>query len=47
MIASVAGLAFNVIADPLVGFFSNQYILGQPQQIAEVLAKMEYGYNFC
>ena len=39
VIASVAGLAFNVIADPVVGFFYNQYILGQPQQMAEVLAK--------
>ena len=39
VIASGAGLAFNVIADPVVGFFYNQYILGQPQQMAEVLAK--------
>ena len=39
VIASVAGLAFNVIADPVVGFFYNQYILGQPQQMVEVLAK--------
>ena len=39
VIASVAGLAFNVIADPVVGFFYNQYIPGQPQQMAEVLAK--------
>ena len=34
VIASVAGLGFNVIADPLAGFFYNQYILGQPQQTA-------------
>ena len=46
MIASVAGLAFNVIADPLVGFFYNQYILGQPQQIAEVLAKWSTATTF-
>ncbi len=39
MIASVAGLGFNVIADPIVGYFYKQYILGQPQQMAEVLAK--------
>ena len=39
LIAAVAGLGFNVIADPLAGFFYNQYILGQPQQMAEVLAK--------
>lgn len=38
-LASAAGLVFNVIADPLAGFFYNQYILGHPQQFAEVLAK--------
>ena len=37
--ASAAGLGFNVIADPLVGYFYKQNILGQPQQMAEVLAK--------
>ena len=46
MIASAAGLAFNVIADPLVGFFYNQYILGQPQQMAEVLAKWSTATTF-
>ena len=39
LLASVAGLAFNVIADPIVGYFYKQYILGQPQQMAEVLAE--------
>ena len=39
LLASVAGLAFNVIADPIVGYFYKQYILGQPQQMAEILAK--------
>ncbi len=39
VIASVAGLGFNVIADPLAGYFYKMYILGQPQQMAEVLAK--------
>ena len=38
LLASIAGLAFNVIADPIVGYFYKQYILGQPQQMAEVLA---------
>lgn len=46
VIASVAGLAFNVIADPVVGFFYNQYILGQPQQMAEVLAKWSTATTF-
>lgn len=40
LIASIAGLGFNVIADPLVGYFYKQYILGQPQQMAETLAKI-------
>jgi uncharacterized membrane protein len=40
IIASVAGLAFNVVADPIVGYFYKQYILGQPQELANALAKM-------
>lgn len=40
VLASVAGLAFNVVADPVVGYFYKQYILGQPQQMAETLAKI-------
>lgn len=40
ILASAAGLAFNVVADPVVGYFYKQYILGQPQKMAEVLAKL-------
>ena len=40
VIASVAGLAFNVVADPVVGYFYKQFILGQPQELAEALAKL-------
>ena len=40
LIASIAGLAFNVVADPVVGFFYKRYILGQPQDVASVLAKL-------
>ena len=46
LLASIAGLAFNVIADPIVGYFYKQYILGQPQQMAEVLAKLSAGATF-
>lgn len=46
VIASVAGLAFNVVADPIVGYFYKQYILGQPQQMAEALAKMSAAATF-
>lgn len=46
VIASVAGLGFNVLADPLAGYFYKQYILGQPQQMAEVLAKWSAAATF-
>lgn len=42
VIASVAGLGFNVIADPLVGYFYKQWILGQRQEMAEVPCEMEH-----
>lgn len=40
IIASIAGLGFNVVADPIVGYFYKQYIMGQPQKMADALAKM-------
>ena len=40
IIASIGGLGFNVIADPIVGFFYKQFILGQPQDAAMFLAKL-------
>lgn len=46
IIASVAGLGFNVIADPVAGYFYKQYILGQPQQMAEILAKWSAATTF-
>lgn len=39
VIASIWGLGFNVIFDPLVGYFYKQIVLGQPQEMASVLAK--------
>ncbi|WP_252228957.1 ECF transporter S component [Clostridium sp. ZBS15] len=39
-ISAICGLAFNVVFDPIVGYFYKQYILGQPQQMASVLAKL-------
>lgn len=38
--ASVCGMAFNVVADPLVGYFYKSYLLGVPQDIAATLAKI-------
>ena len=46
LIAAIAGLAFNVIADPIVGFFYKQYILGQPQDAAMILAKLSAATTF-
>jgi uncharacterized membrane protein len=40
LIASACGLAFNVVFDPFVGYFYKQYILGQLQEMASVLAKL-------
>ena len=39
LLASVAGLGFNVIADPVAGYFYKLYVLGQPQELAGILAK--------
>ena len=45
-IAAIAGLGFNVVTDPIVGYFYKMYILGQPQQMAEVLAKWSTATTF-
>ena len=39
-LAAAAGLGFNIIADPLVSYFYKMIIFGQPQKMAEVLAKL-------
>lgn len=39
IIASICGLAFNVVADPVVGYFYKIYVLGQPTSAAAILAK--------
>lgn len=36
----VCGMAFNVVADPVVGYFYKAYLLGVPQDIAAALAKI-------
>ena len=38
--ASLCGMGFNVIADPIVGYFYKTYLLGVPQDIASTLAKL-------
>ena len=33
-------MAFNVVADPVVGYFYKMYIMGIPQEVSSVFAKM-------
>lgn len=40
VLASACGMAFNVVADPVVGYFYKTYLLGIPQQLAGALAKI-------
>ena len=40
ILASSCGMAFNIVADPLVGYFYKTYLLGVPQDIASALAKL-------
>ena len=46
VLASIAGLAFYVVADPVVGYFYKQYVLGQPQEMASILAKWSTATTF-
>lgn len=40
VLASACGMGFNIIADPLVGYFYKTYLLGVPQDLAATLAKI-------
>mgnify|MGYP002518218734 CR=1 FL=1 len=40
ILASACGMAFNLVADPLVGYFYKMYLLGVPQDISKALAKI-------
>lgn len=40
VIACVAGMGFNVVADPLTGYFYKTYLLGVPQELSKALAKI-------
>ena len=39
-VSSVCGMAFNIVADPVVGYFYKSYLLGVPQDLAKALAKI-------
>ena len=40
VISCSAGMIFNIIADPVVGYFYKMYVMGIPQDAATILAKM-------
>ncbi|MGM9601167.1 MAG: ECF transporter S component [Faecousia sp.] len=40
VLSCIAGMAFNVVADPVVGYFYKTYVLGIPQEAAAIWAKM-------
>ena len=40
ILASACGMLFNIVADPLVGYFYKTYLLGVPQDISAALAKV-------
>lgn len=41
ILASACGMIFNIIADPLVGYFYKTWLLGIPQDLAATLAKLD------
>lgn len=40
VLSAICGMAFNVVADPLVGYFYKTYLFGVPQDITKVLVKI-------
>jgi len=40
VLSCAGGMAFNVVADPLVGYLYKMYVMGVPQDAATILAKM-------
>lgn len=40
LLASAAGLGFNVVADPVLGYFVKRYLWGMEAKAADILAKM-------
>lgn len=40
VISCACGMVFNMVADPIVGYFYKTYVLGVPQEAASIWAKM-------
>lgn len=46
IISSTCGMAFNVVADPLVGYFYKRYVLNIPADVASIWAKIGASTTF-
>lgn len=46
LLASIAGLGFNVIMDPIVGYFYKQYVLGVEATAATIMSTWAAGVTF-
>lgn len=46
LIASIAGLGFNVIMDPIVGYFYKNYVLGVEASAAKIMSTWAAGVTF-
>ncbi|MDO4324476.1 MAG: ECF transporter S component [bacterium] len=46
LLASIAGLGFNVIMDPIVGFFYKNYILGVESSATKIMSTWAAGVTF-
>lgn len=40
VLAAASGMLFNLVADPIVGYFYKTYLLGVPQDLSAALAKI-------
>lgn len=40
VLSCAGGMAFNIVADPVVGYFYKMYVLGVPQEAASIWAKI-------
>ncbi len=46
MISSIAGLGFNVVMDPIAGFFYKNYVLGVESSAAKIMSTWAAGVTF-
>lgn len=40
VVSTISGMLFNIVADPIVGYFYKTYLLGVPQELSKALAKI-------